>query len=422
MSVYHGILLELLGIEKKSDNYYLNIRISHEMENEMLWKVDEYTAENLIAVTEFGEKYKYRLSFHSSWDIKQNRPISLLTQTYREQSNRIHFPCSEEYITDLKSLKSIHNIDDLDALIFTSTNKNEYNDDQTIDEVPPIKKQNNKIMLAFIASICVLFAILFSYSDSTSQNKTAFSETVLAESVPSVNVDIEQNENLIPLSTNMKTSDDQLSQDDNDTLIVNSTVQSTVPFIELEKSITYEIPKGNVALTFDDGPSPYSKSIVNILNEYEVGGTFFFIGLNVEKYPEYVEYVHTNGYSIGSHSMNHINVSNLSYEKQESELLLSSNLIEEITNEKINLFRPPYGAKNKHTKTLINEYDNKIVLWNNDPKDWKTRDADKIFSHIKNSDVSGSIILLHESQAVIDALPRIIEHLQEQDLQIINLR
>ena len=63
-----------------------------------------------------------------------------------------------------------------------------------------------------------------------------------------------------------------------------------------------------------------------------------------------------------------------------------------------------------------------MVLWNNDPKDWKTRNSDRILDDIQSSDVSGSIILLHESQAVIDALPNIVEYLQQFDLEIVNLK
>ena len=52
----------------------------------------------------------------------------------------------------------------------------------------------------------------------------------------------------------------------------------------------------------------------------------------------------------------------------------------------------------------------------------KSNHSDKIFNYVKRSDASGSIILLHETQAVVDALPRIIEYLQAQDLEFVNLQ
>jgi len=158
------------------------------------------------------------------------------------------------------------------------------------------------------------------------------------------------------------------------------------------------------------------------LKEYKVGATFFLVGYNVRKYPDYAKYIHSNGYSIGSHSMSHLDMSKLSYEKQKNELISSINILKETIDEDISLFRPPYGSFNKQLENLVISQECKIVLWNNDPEDWKTRDADKIFESIKNSNTSGAIILLHESQAVIDSLPRIIEYLQGQNLEIVNLK
>ena len=62
-----------------------------------------------------------------------------------------------------------------------------------------------------------------------------------------------------------------------------------------------------------------------------------------------------------------------------------------------------------------------MVLWNRRSKDWKYHNPDEIINYILNSNVSGTIILLHESQAVVDALPQIIEHLLEKELQVVNL-
>ncbi|MNM93967.1 Peptidoglycan-N-acetylglucosamine deacetylase [compost metagenome] len=197
--------------------------------------------------------------------------------------------------------------------------------------------------------------------------------------------------------------------------------ESAIASEVLAEAVTYSIPKGRVALTFDDGPSKYTKDIVDILKEHEIGGTFFFVGKNVGHYSDSVKYVHNNGYSIGNHSMNHRNLVKLSNEKQEYEILDSNKLLEELIQEKVVLFRPPYGSKNAVTKEILIKNDKKMVLWNTDPEDWKSRDANAIYQAIAKSKVNGSIILLHESQATIDALPKIIKYLQSKQLEIVNL-
>lgn len=57
---------------------------------------------------------------------------------------------------------------------------------------------------------------------------------------------------------------------------IKSTENSSV--LKLKQGVTYNLPDGYVALTFDDGPSIYTKEIVEILKQYNVGGTFFFCG------------------------------------------------------------------------------------------------------------------------------------------------
>ena len=120
--------------------------------------------------------------------------------------------------------------------------------------------------------------------------------------------------------------------------------------------------------------------------------------------------------------MNHPKFTSLSYQKQEKELTQANTIIEKITKEPVTLFRPPYGAKNSNTSKLTKKYNQKMVIWSIDTRDWESRNAKKILTVVKSSKTSGSIILLHESAAVVEALPDIIKHLQKEDLKIVNLQ
>jgi peptidoglycan/xylan/chitin deacetylase (PgdA/CDA1 family) len=120
--------------------------------------------------------------------------------------------------------------------------------------------------------------------------------------------------------------------------------------------------------------------------------------------------------------MHHSNLADLNYENQEKEILQTNQLLEDITSDNVELFRPPYGVMDEITEDLMNKYESKTVLWNKDPEDWKSNNPDEIIDYVLNSEPSGSIILLHESQNVIDALPIIIAELQQQGLQIVSLK
>ncbi len=191
--------------------------------------------------------------------------------------------------------------------------------------------------------------------------------------------------------------------------------------LELEDLVSHSVPEGKVAITFDDGPSKHTIDIMNVLRNYNVGATFFFIGKHIKEYPDHVKEIHANGFAVGSHSMTHSNLKKLSLDKQKYEIIDSIKMIEDIVEDKIHLFRAPFGNFNSDSKKLLEDKKYKMVLWNNDPKDWKTKDAKKIYKAVTEHDLSGQIILLHESKETLEMLPKLIEYIQEKGLDIVNL-
>ena len=61
-----------------------------------------------------------------------------------------------------------------------------------------------------------------------------------------------------------------------------------------------------VALTYDDGPNPpYTDQLLDVLAKHDVKATFFMIGNRIEKHPDTVNRVITEGHQIGNHSYSH---------------------------------------------------------------------------------------------------------------------
>lgn len=417
MTTYCWKLLELETIKEISNKFYLQSRLSFEDEIvNMDFEIDEFTARNISIAIEDDEKFKYRLSFKYKFDLIKKQYVSILAKTYLDRSEKIAFQCSEDFINVLDSIKRVQDPNELDKLTFLSK-KTELapikEEVKTITNDTKMKYKIPKLIPVSIFSFVAILIMLSGYFNAPSLNKTNINERVLAESLEIDNDVKEIREEIII---------EPLLLEENILFEDFTSNQPLVPFIELEDIVTHNLPKGYVALTFDDGPSQYTSQIVDILKEHEIGGTFFFIGQHLDSYLDHINYVHENGYSIGSHSTNHLNMSSLSSEDQEIEVVQAIDLLREITNSDVNLFRPPFGSYNNHLKDLIIENDYKMILWNNDPQDWKTRNPDKIIESIQNTDVSGSIILLHESQNVIDALPQIIKYLQELNLEIVNLK
>jgi peptidoglycan/xylan/chitin deacetylase (PgdA/CDA1 family) len=193
------------------------------------------------------------------------------------------------------------------------------------------------------------------------------------------------------------------------------------PLFPLEP-YTMEILRGQtetvkrVALTFDDGPDPnWTTLYLDVLEEYEVPATFFFIGVNIARYPHVAEEVQARGHEIGVHSHTHRELTRLSKEQIKQDLMNSAQTLYNITQETVAYFRPPYGATNDTLKDVAHGLGQTIITWNVDPKDWQINDPDLIANEVLRQTQPGSVILMHEGKAqTLQALPNII-HLLLQD-------
>ncbi|MNO52743.1 Peptidoglycan-N-acetylglucosamine deacetylase [compost metagenome] len=410
MSVYQGKLLELLAVVTEDHQSFLRVQLLSEQEVELLWQIDANTAENINAAIEPDGVYKYRLSFHSLWDSSKQQHISYLTKTYCDQSDRVYFACSESYVNGLRSIKNDVPISQIRQLSKSSQLQPTAPSRETKKMLP--KKLKVKLTWAVAALASIIFIVILgsiapSYIYMSANGKNSKTASVGVHNIGVHWVDQEDASITQPL-VNASAAPDAITPE--------------IPSEELDKLVSYSIPKGRVALTFDDGPSKYTKEIVDLLKQHEIRGTFFFIGRNVEHYPDAVKYAYNNGNSIGNHSLNHLNLVKQSNNKQEYEIMHTDAMLEELIQDKVVLFRPPYGSKNAVTKQILVNNDKKMVLWNTDPEDWKSKNADAIYQAIVKSKVNGSIILLHESQATLDALPKIIQFLKNKELDIVNLQ
>lgn len=123
-----------------------------------------------------------------------------------------------------------------------------------------------------------------------------------------------------------------------------------------------------VALTFDDGPHPYyTREIVKILNKYGVRATFFFVGKQVEKYPELVKFVSENSNcKIGNHTYFHKDLTKLSPIEIYDELYNTQELLYKLVDKDdaiIPYFRPPGGKYNHSVEKIARILNLRQVLW-----------------------------------------------------------
>ena len=180
------------------------------------------------------------------------------------------------------------------------------------------------------------------------------------------------------------------------------------------------IKKKYVALTFDDGPSGFTKEIIDLLKKYEYNATFFVLGnkLNVD-YTDILKESINNGNEIGIHGFSHKSFTRLKTEALEEEITKSKKYVYNLTEYMPNLVRPPYGNINNNIRNLnLGPY----ILWNNDTLDWKLRDAKKIYERLINSIEENNIILMHDTYlTTYKALELILPYLKENNYEVVTV-
>ncbi len=155
--------------------------------------------------------------------------------------------------------------------------------------------------------------------------------------------------------------------------------------------------ENKIALTFDDGPHPrYTYEILEILEEFDVPATFFFLGENIEYYSEAAAEVAKHGHEIGNHTYTHPRTSELDAETLRRELTQCEDIIQRRTDTCPKLFRPPMGSWNKTVYELARERDYSVILWDLDTMDWAHASEEKIASYVSENIKSGDIILMHD--------------------------
>jgi peptidoglycan/xylan/chitin deacetylase (PgdA/CDA1 family) len=183
----------------------------------------------------------------------------------------------------------------------------------------------------------------------------------------------------------------------------------------------YSVGKGMVAITIDDGPTKYTSDLLKVLKDNDAKVTFFFLGQNAESYPASVIEAVYEGHEVGYHSNSHPKMTTMNLQGQEKEFDLGLSKLSKLDSHSILLFRPPYGAYNNDTKFVTEEHKMKMVLWDEDPRDWSTTKPNVIADTVLSQVHSGSIIVMHDRPSTITALPAIIKGIRKKGLKLVTI-
>jgi peptidoglycan/xylan/chitin deacetylase (PgdA/CDA1 family) len=200
---------------------------------------------------------------------------------------------------------------------------------------------------------------------------------------------------------------------------INKTLAYT-PYVRIAGAQHREI-----ALTFDDGPGPYTPRILSILEHENVPATFFEVGVLETYFHASTAVIAARGYPIGDHTESHAPMGKLSPKDQRTQLLEQISATGRYGVPFPRLFRPPYGSWDNATMKLLHRYRMLMVLWTVDTGDFRRPGTPAIVHSAVSGARPGAIVLLHDAggdrSETVAALPKIIRALRSRGFRFVTV-
>lgn len=182
------------------------------------------------------------------------------------------------------------------------------------------------------------------------------------------------------------------------------------------------LPK-TIALTFDDGPTPYTLQVLDLLKQYQAKATFFCIGKQMEQYPAIAQRIVKEGHTIGNHSYSHPNsMGFLSTAQVKTEIQRADTVIQDLLQIRTPFYRPPFGITNPHIAKALRQTKHQVIGWTNRSLDTVLQEEEAIFNRVYSRIDKQTIVLLHDtSEPSVKALERLLKQLQIDQYKMVNL-
>ena len=178
-----------------------------------------------------------------------------------------------------------------------------------------------------------------------------------------------------------------------------------------------------IALTFDDGPGPYTAHLLDVLDQYGAKATFFLIGSKVSSQANVVRNIQARGHQLGNHSWSHPELPKLPVDQIAGEIDRTNDAIKQATGVTPAILRPPYGAVNGAVLEQLRLRGMSSILWSVDTRDWADRNSDIVCSRAVAGARPGAIILMHDiHQTSVNAVPCILSALKQQGYSFVTVQ
>ena len=178
-----------------------------------------------------------------------------------------------------------------------------------------------------------------------------------------------------------------------------------------------------VALTFDDGPTPYTDRLLDVLKGGDATATFFMIGNKVVANPDGAKRVADAGMEIGNHTWEHPNMTTIPGQYVPEQLAEAQDAITAATGRAPKLWRPAGGLTDDAVNEQAATHGLAGLLWDVIPFDWINDSNTAATRYMLMTQIKpGSVVLLHDSySSTVDLVQQFIPVLKANGYHLVTV-
>lgn len=174
-----------------------------------------------------------------------------------------------------------------------------------------------------------------------------------------------------------------------------------------------------IALTYDDGPSSLTPTLLDVLAEARVAASFYMLGPSAASREDTVRRVASEGHLIGNHTWSHPQLPELDDEQVAAQIVRTRDLLRAISGQAVASFRPPYG---EYDQRVLDVAQQPAILWSVDTRDWAGPADDVLEATAVDGASPGGIILFHDiHERSVRVAPAVVAGLLDRGFSLVTV-
>jgi peptidoglycan/xylan/chitin deacetylase (PgdA/CDA1 family) len=191
--------------------------------------------------------------------------------------------------------------------------------------------------------------------------------------------------------------------------------------------------RGEVAITFDDGPDPeVTPRVLDALDAHGARASFFCVGERAAAFPRLAEEIVRRGHTVENHSHRHSTAFGwYGPWRLRRELDAAQRALHDAAGAPPRFFRAPFGTRNPLLDPVLTRLGLALVSWTRRGYDTVDADPARVLRRLLSGLAAGDVLLLHDGvtvrkrsgePTVLAVLPRLLDHLAAHGLKAVSLR